>query len=70
MSDCNIPKEFDLEDLKKTFARYDSDNSKTLNKTEFDSMLWQIGFTDKNLNDAIYYAHDTDNDDLISFDGE
>jgi len=69
MSTDNFSSELDIENLEKKFKAFDLDGNKTLNKNEFEILLFQMGYKNKHLNHAIYIEHDADCDELISFDG-
>ena len=69
MSASSAPKVSDLDALKQKFSAADKDKSGQLNRREFGELLVQMGFANRNLNNAIYNAQDSDHDHMISLDG-
>ena len=59
-----------MQNLKQMFQNADKDHSGSLSRREFDQLLVKMGFTNHDMNTAVFNAQDENNDGHISEKGK
>ena len=69
MSSHKAPTVSDINTLKKMFQAADKDHNGSLARGEFHQLLFKMGFTNRNMNTAIFDAQDENSDRQITESG-